>query len=162
MTWIKSLTPSKVNSLLHIYHGQWMPEMDRCWVRKEDGVQVCSRLLRTEWGKVEHVTITRGELSSGGSGDFSWAEKQQIKNELFGKNRIAIEVYPKEDRLVDVMDVYHLWVFDKNFNLPFGIHPKEYVPAINRGSVPLSESELTELREVLNNKHGGNINGKED
>lgn len=149
MTWIKGATPQQVNSAFNIYQGQWFPEMDRCWMRTEDGTCVCSRLLRTEWGKVEHVTITRRAYSNDGSGDFTWADKQQIKDELFGKNRTAIEVYPKEDRLVDVADVYHLWVFDKNFNLPFGIHPKEYKPAIKRGSVPLSEQELYELRDYL-------------
>ena len=149
MTWVKSITPAKVQSMINVYHGQWMPEMDRCWIRKEDGVCVCSRLLRTEWGKVEHVTITRSSYSTDGSGDFTWADKQQIKDELFGKNRTAVEVYPKEDRLVDVADVYHLWVFDKKFNLPFGIHPKEYQHAINRGSVPLSEDELNELKDIL-------------
>lgn len=149
MTWIKSITPAKVQSMINVYHGQWMPEMDRCWIRKEDGVCVCSRLLRTEWGKVEHVTITRSSYSTDGRGDFTWADKQQIKDELFGKNRTAVEVYPKEDRLVDVADVYHLWVFDKKFNLPFGIHPREYQHAINRGSVPLSEDELNELKDIL-------------
>lgn len=57
-------------------------------------------------------------------------------------------MYPKEDRLVDVADVYHLWVFDKKFEMPFGIHPKEYTPAIKRGSVPLSAEELNELKSL--------------
>ena len=150
MTWIKAITPKQANDLLNVYHGNWMPEMDRCWIRKEDGVCVCSRLLKTTFGNVEHVTITRkfeGSIKTDGSGDFSWAEKQKIKDELFGKNRTAIEVYPSEDRLIDTADVYHLWVFDKNFKLPFGIHPKEYKKAINRGSLPLSQNELEELKE---------------
>lgn len=153
MTWIKCVTPAQLQSIIPIYQGQWHKEMDRCWIRKEDGVCVSSRLLRTEWGKVEHVTITHSTSgfvpSTDGSGSFTWAEKQQIKNELFGENRVAIEIYPKQDRLVDEADVYHLWVFDKKFNLPFGIHPKEYRPAINRGSVPISNEELDELKEVL-------------
>ncbi len=49
--------------------------------------------------------------------------KQQIKNEIFGEKRLAIEVFPKQKNLVDVQDVYHLWVFPKDFDLPFGIHP---------------------------------------
>lgn len=57
-----------------------------------------------------------------------------IKNELFGENRFAIEVYPKQDKLVDITDTYHLCVFDKKFEMPFGIHPKEYQKAINRGA----------------------------
>ncbi|MBR1390392.1 MAG: hypothetical protein IJ567_02935 [Lachnospiraceae bacterium] len=59
----------------------------------------------------------------------------EIKNELFGENRLAIEAFPKVKNLVDVMDVYHLWVFPKEFELPFGIHPTRDVQArwIKRG-----------------------------
>ena len=154
MTWIKAFTPQQLHQYAGVYNGQWMPEMDRCWIRKEDKVCVCSRMLRTSLGNVEHVTITRGaskgELTSDGSRDFTWSEKQQIKDELFGENRVAVEVYPKKDRLVDVCDVYHLWVFDKKFDLPFGIHPKEYKRAINRGSVPLTQEEVKELKDFYN------------
>ena len=44
---------------LGVYAGQWTPEMDRCWIRKEDGVCVSSRLIRTDFGLIEHVTLTR-------------------------------------------------------------------------------------------------------
>ena len=156
MTWIKAVTPKALNEVANVYHGQWTPEMDRCWIRKEDGTCVSSRLIRTAWGKVEHVTITRSSggflPSSDGSGDFTWAEKQQIKNELFGENRVAVEVFPKADRLVDMCDVYHLWVFDKKFDMPFGIHPKEYQKAVNRGSVPLTQEEMQELKDYLNRR----------
>ena len=148
-TWIKAIPPKMVQDNFGIYHGAWLPEMDRCWIRKEDGVCVSSRLLRTEWGNVEHVTITRNSggftLLNDGSRGFSWAEKQEIKDELFGTKRTAIEVYPSEDRLVDAADVYHLWVFDKNFRLPFGIHPKEYQKAVNRG-YSMSKKELEDLQ----------------
>lgn len=150
MGWIKGISPKMLNDSFDVYHGQWMPEMDRCWIREEDGTQVCSRLLNTRWGKVEHVTITRKGISADGSGGFSWSEKQQIKDELFGENRDAIEVYPKQKYLVDVCDVYHLWVFDKKIDLPFGIHPKQFQHAVNRGSESLSLDEINRLREVLN------------
>ena len=59
----------------------------------------------------------------------------QIKNELFGEKRLAIEVFPTQDRLVDVCDCYHLWVFEKGFQLPFGIHPRDKkTVTVNRGS----------------------------
>lgn len=151
MTWIKSVPPKMLHDNFGVYMGQWMPEMDRCWIRKEDSTCVCSRLLRTPMGNVEHVTISRRDLSgriitNDGSGELTWAEKQQIKDELFGKNRVAVEVYPPADRLIDVADVYHLWVFDKKYRLPFGIHPKEYKPAINRG-YNMTQGELKELQE---------------
>ena len=150
MTWLKAVTPKQAHDVFGVYHGNWMPEMDRCWIREEDGLMVCSRIIRlTEkgWGpKIEHVTITRHNDK-----EILWSEKQQIKNELFGENRVAIEVFPKESKLVDVMNVYHLWVFDKSFNMPFGIHPSEYQSAINRGSYTLSNEELSRLKKYYDN-----------
>lgn len=166
MPWIKGVTPQQLNDMTGIYQGQWMPEMDRCWFRTEDHTCVCSRLIRTQWGKVEHVTITRRSPEEDpfdirlGDTDFTWADKQKIKDELFGKNRTAIEVYPKEKRLVDESNIYHLWVFDKNFDLPFGIHPKEYTPAIKRGSSPLTHEELMKLREFYSKRNTDDTESK--
>lgn len=146
MGWIKAISPKLANETLNVYEGsQWMKEMDRCWIREEDGTMVSSRLINTRWGKVEHVTITKG-LSFDGSNGFSWSEKQQIKNELFGENRDAVEVYPKQDKLIDVCDVYHLWVFDKKTDLPFGIHPKQFTHAINRGAEPVTPDDISKLK----------------
>ena len=41
-------------------------------------------------------------------------------NELVGEDREAIEIYPNEDRLVDTANQYHLFVFPKDYKLPFG------------------------------------------
>lgn len=48
---------------------------------------------------------------------------------------MAIEVYPKESNKVDILDVYHLWIFPKGFSLPFGIHPTKdkQCNVVNRG-----------------------------
>lgn len=59
----------------------------------------------------------------------------KLKNDLFGEKRVAVEVFPTQDRLVDVCDCYHLWVFEKGFQLPFGIHPRDKkTVTVNRGS----------------------------
>ena len=153
-TWIKAVPPKLLHDEFGVYKGQWMPEMDRCWIRKEDGVCVCSRLIRTPLGNVEHVTISKnkkGLPTTDGTNGFTWAEKQEIKNELFGENRVAVEVYPTTDRLVDVADIYHLWVFDKKYRLPFGIHPKEYKPAINRG-YSITEAEVKVLKDYYDSQ----------
>lgn len=121
--WKETLSPAYLHEQFGVYHGIWMPQMDRCWM-SDDGYQVTSRLIMTDWGKVEHAAITvMGGFSFDGAHDLPWAVKMQIKNELFGEQRLAIEVFPKQKNLVDVMDVYHLWVFPKDFDLPFGIHP---------------------------------------
>lgn len=153
MGWIKAISPKQLNDVANIYHGMWAPEMDRCWIREEDGVCVSSRMIRVPkefGGTVEHVTITQGrKLSSDGSGDLSWADKQKIKDELFGEKRCAVEIFPKAKKLVDVCDVYHLWVFDKNFDFPFGIHPTQHKKAINRG-YNMSPEDLETLQSYYN------------
>lgn len=49
-----------------------------------------------------------------------WREFQQIKNDLCGKDREAVEIYPTEDRLVDEQNMFHLWVLPKGSQFPFG------------------------------------------
>ena len=124
--WKETLAPKYLHEVMGVYHGVWWPDMDRCWL-SNDGYQVTSRIISTDWGKVEHAVIMLTDdntfMSTNGERDIPWAVKQQIKNELFGEKRLAIEVFPKQKNLVDVQDVYHLWVFPKDFDLPFGIHP---------------------------------------
>ena len=139
--WKEGIAPKYMHDMFGVYQGVWMPQMDRCWF-SDDGYQVLSRLLITDWGKIEHASITRNRdeanehvMAFNGTGEIPWSVKQEIKNEVFGENRVAIEVFPAEDKKVDVMDVYHLWVFPKNFALPFGIHPKKdkQCRVVNRG-----------------------------
>ena len=150
----ETISPKYMHETLGIYQGIWMSQMDRCWM-SDDGYQVTSRLLITEWGKVEHAAISyhgdkENDLSCDGSRDIPWAIKQQIKNEVFGDNRMAIEVFPCENKKVDVMDVYHLWVFPKNYAIPFGIHPTKdkQCRVVNRG-VPKDISYLAKGYEEI-------------
>ena len=73
--------------------------------------------VRTPWGDIKHVCL-RNQAGT----DVSWAEKQRIKNELFGRESHAIEVFPRMSRLVDEAPMSHLWVLPDTFELPFGIH----------------------------------------
>lgn len=49
-----------------------------------------------------------------------WRHLQAIKNEIFGPERMAFEIYPPESKLVDTANQYHLWVLPESFELPFG------------------------------------------
>ena len=49
-----------------------------------------------------------------------WREFQEIKNDLCGKEREAIEIYPSESRLVDEANTFHLWVLPEGMSSPFG------------------------------------------
>ena len=143
--WYQGIDPKTLQSKFEIYHGEWMPQLDRYWF-SDDGYSVMSRLISTEWGKVEHITIQNSKMKGG---DVPWSVKQEIKNELFGENRIAIEIFPAQNRLVDVMDVYHLWILPKNFKMPFGIHPKDTkCSVVNRGSLPITQEVIDNIRNM--------------
>lgn len=168
--WNETISPAQMHDQFGMYHGIWNPQMDRCWISDDGKYQVTSRLLRCEWGKVEHVAINLiadvGDdtfLSNDGSRDIPWAEKMAIKNELFGEKRLAIEVYPTKKRLVDACDLYHLWVFEKDFELPFGIHPKDkQAKRVNRGylnfrGVDAKTGQEFSLKQMLEMGNGNSL-----
>jgi hypothetical protein len=49
-----------------------------------------------------------------------WRELQEIKNQICGAEREALELYPAESRLVDSSNQFHLWVMPKGEMFPFG------------------------------------------
>jgi len=51
-----------------------------------------------------------------------WREMQKIKNVIFGTEALAIEYYPPESKLVDLKNIYWLWVF------PDGVIPTAVLP----------------------------------
>ena len=69
------------------------------------------------WGDVVHMWVRRHD----GSPIRSWALMQELKNELVGEDRVAVEVYPAAADVVDDANMYHLWVLPKGFALPFGL-----------------------------------------
>lgn len=73
--------------------------------------------VATDWGLVIHLWIRRhdGEMVR------SWSDMQRIKNELVGPERVAVEVFPPVDELVDQANLAHLWVLPEGFSLPFGL-----------------------------------------
>ena len=97
----------------------WFGELNRAYLYEHKYCAV-TREIETEWGKVIHCAFRNAEET-----DIPWAEKQWLKDSLFGQDRVAIEVYPTKERLVDEANMYHLWVFEKGFELPFGIHDED-------------------------------------
>ena len=59
-----------------------------------------------------------------------WRHFQQIKNELVGEHREAVEIFPSEDRLVDTANQYHLWVLPEGLSPAFGFLKRlvDYTP----------------------------------
>lgn len=88
----------------------------RTWIGGKYSVQV--KLVACDWGLVEHFMVRRHD----GAPVSSWADKQRIKDELAGPERVAVEVFPPRSRLVDDANMYHLWILPEGFVMPFGLH----------------------------------------
>lgn len=56
--------------------------------------------------------------------DHDWGLFQRIKNDLFGPDRVALEVYPSERNKQDVANMYWLWVMPEGFVVPIEIKRK--------------------------------------
>lgn len=48
----------------------------------------------------------------------NWPELQRVKNEVFGNHATAIEYYPPAREVIDVCNIYWLWIY------PDGVIPK--------------------------------------
>jgi hypothetical protein len=93
-----------------------MQAWGRCFGCHLTPVYSCQLYRRsTEWGEVVHVAIRRHD---GGTG-IPWADKQRIKDDLVGPERLAVEVFPPRSELDDAANMYHLWVLPEGFQLPF-------------------------------------------
>lgn len=107
--WIGKPSPKS----LHQGTG-WFGELNKVWVDDARDYCVMSRTVETEWGTVQHVCIRNAYNT-----DIPWIEKQAIKNELFGEEVTAIEVFPSMSELADEANMYHLWILPNNFKIPF-------------------------------------------
>ena len=79
-------------------------------------------LIRRLEGGVIHLAIRTASQA-----EPPWRDLQRIKGELFGGDRVAIQICPAQERLIDAADMYHLWVLPEGHHLGFGLHPLDDV-----------------------------------
>lgn len=85
--------------------------------RKEQDTGQTREDGRAGTAKLVHLSIKR--LDQKPARD--WRDLQRIKNELLGPGCEAVELFPSEERLVDLANQTHLWGFDDpTFRFPFG------------------------------------------
>lgn len=53
--------------------------------------------------------------------DHDWAMFQRVKNDIYGPDRVALEVYPSETNKQDVANMYWLWVLPEEYDCPIEI-----------------------------------------
>lgn len=63
---------------------------------------------------VLHIKVRRHDGKDG----ISWDDLQKIKNECAGEDSVAVEIYPKENDVVNETNMRHLWVMPIDFKLP--------------------------------------------
>ena len=66
------------------------------------------------WGNCLKVLIRRHDAKP----IHSWCDMQRLKNEVFGDDRIMLEVYPKQCNLIDVANMYWFFVLPWGFDCP--------------------------------------------
>lgn len=106
--------------------GGWLREVGCVYHNKIFAV-LC-RVVQTSWGEVTHAAIRNVSET-----DIAWRDMQRIKNDLFGEDAVALEVFPPTWDLVDEANMYHLWVLPDGFTLPFTLSS-----AGHRRPMPLS------------------------
>lgn len=71
-----------------------------------------------EWPEMVWLSIRRQDRQP----IRDWRDIQRIKNELFGPENEAVELYPAESRLMDTSNQYHVFVLkDPKIRFPFGV-----------------------------------------
>ena len=78
-----------------------------------------------------------------------WRDLQRIKDELVGTDAEAVELFPSQQRLVDVANQYHLWCLPPGQLFPFGFEKRKV--ADNK------EEALKEMEKVGLGKIGKNL-----
>lgn len=69
----------------------------------------------TPLGTFKHIMLMKNDKSN-----ITWEEKQRVKNQIFGTDSFAVEIFPPECQLIDVVNAYHLWVVESTTTCPIG------------------------------------------
>lgn len=68
----------------------------------------------TSWGMTKRVMIRWNDARP----EIGWTMLQKIKNDIFGPERVCLEVFPAESNKQDVANVYWLWLMPEDFDCP--------------------------------------------
>lgn len=94
----------------------WTREMHTVWTNGWLCVMVRT-LMHTSLGFTMDHCAMRTALGA----ELRFAEKQRVKDEIFGEDRMAVEVFPRTGDLVDAANMFHLWVFPAGYRFDFGL-----------------------------------------
>lgn len=81
-----------------------LSKVSMCW-QTTDGVY---DILFDKIKEYRHLRISRIDRKP----IHNYMDMQEIKNDLWGEDTIAIEVYPKQENFKNGSDTYHLWTWE--------------------------------------------------
>ncbi len=93
-------SPDTINKETHPH----LRYVTKCWQTKDGKYDI----LFDEVKGFKHLRIRRIDDAP----IHNYMDMQQIKNDLLGKDVIAIEVYPKSDDFKNGSNTYHLWSWE--------------------------------------------------
>lgn len=73
------------------------------------------QIVGSGWTHLSIKRNDRGEVTD-------WRHMQQMKNEVCGPEREAVELYPATSRVLDAANQRHLWVYPEGRQFPLGAH----------------------------------------
>lgn len=91
-------------------------ELENVYRNSKYTVAIRKKLSEKFGVEITHLDIKRNDKAA----VHDWRELQRIKNELCGPECEGIELYPKESRLVDTANSYHIYVFPEGHMVPVG------------------------------------------
>ena len=87
---------------------------------------------------ITHLSIRRNDNEP----CTDWRDFQYIKNELAGEELEGFELYPKESRLVDTANQYHIWVFQNpEMGVPIGWNERLVTDIRDYSKLPISGNQ---------------------
>jgi len=91
-------------------------------------------------GAVMHLSVRRADRKAARD----WRDLQRIKNDIAGRDVEAVELFPAEDRLVDMANQYHLWCMPPGVRLPLGFTQRSVMDAADLPDIGARQRELGE------------------
>lgn len=88
----------------------------RIWLNSRYQVEIRFAGIFPIYGEIYEMSIKRRDKEA----LYDWRDIQRIKNDLFGSNTTAVQLFPPERHLVDTANQYYFYVFADSFEFPFG------------------------------------------
>ena len=144
--------------LTHEQSKQYYHEMYDCDTYENDiYIVMVFRGKQADWqihdkelkGQMTYLSIKNRDKTA----IHDWRHLQEIKNELVGSDCEAVEIYPNEDRLVDTANQYHLFVFPKDYKIPFGWNTRSVIKEELKGGYNKTGQRKIEEKTDDNSRH---------